>query len=95
MGITDVIYMLGGIALFLYGMKVMSNSLEKLAGNRLKAILGKMTSNTGKGFLLGLLVTVIIQSSAATVVMVVGFVNSGLMSVIQASGVIMGANIGT
>ena len=87
--------MMGGIALFLYGMKVMSNSLEKLAGNRLKAILGKMTSNTGKGFLLGLLVTVIIQSSAATVVMVVGFVNSGLMSVIQASGVIMGANIGT
>ena len=91
----DVLLMLGGLALFLYGMSVMSNSLEKLAGSKLKNILGNMTSNPIKGFLLGLVVTLVIQSSSATTVMVVGFVNSGLMSLFQATGVIMGANLGT
>ena len=84
-----------GLALFLYGMDVMGESLKKSAGSGLKKTLGKMTSNPFKGFLLGLIVTCIIQSSSATTVMVVGFVNSGTMTLIQAVGVIMGANVGT
>lgn len=87
--------LLCGLALFLYGMDLMGDSLKKSAGSGLKTILGKMTSNPVKGFLLGLGVTMIIQSSSATTVMVVGFVNSGTMTLLQATGVIMGANVGT
>ena len=95
MSIFNIISLFGGLALFLYGMNVMGDSLEKLAGSKLKTILGSMTSNPVKGFLLGFVVTCIIQSSSATSVMVVGFVNSGLMTLAQATGVIMGANLGT
>ncbi len=94
-GFGDVLALLCGLALFLYGMDVMGDSLKKSAGNSLKSFLGKMTTNPIKGFLLGLLVTLIIQSSSATTVMVVGFVNSGTMTLIQSVGVIMGANVGT
>lgn len=92
---TDVLSLFGGLALFLYGMNVMGSSLEKFAGNRLKSILSKLTANRMSGFLLGLLVTVVIQSSSATTVMVVGFVNSGLMTLSQSIYIIMGANVGT
>jgi phosphate:Na+ symporter len=84
-----------GLALFLYGMDVMGDALKKSAGRKLKTILGNLTSNKLKGFLLGLGVTAVIQSSSATTVMVVGFVNSGTMLLSQAVGVIMGANVGT
>ena len=93
--IDMVLPLLCGLALFLFGMDLMGDSLKKSAGSGLKAILGKMTSNPFKGFLLGLGVTAIIQSSSATTVMVVGFVNSGTMTLLQAVGVIMGANVGT
>ena len=95
MGIFEVLQLICGLALFLYGMDVMGDSLKKSAGNSLKTILGKMTSNPFKGFLLGLGVTCVIQSSSATTVMVVGFVNSGTMTLLQSVGVIMGANVGT
>ena len=90
-----VLPLLCGLALFLFGMDLMGDSLKKSAGASLKQILGKMTSNPVKGFLLGLGVTMVIQSSSATTVMVVGFVNSGTMTLLQATGVIMGANVGT
>ena len=90
-----VLPLLCGLALFLYGMDLMGDSLKKSAGSGLKATLGKMTSSPLRGFLLGLGVTAIIQSSSATTVMVVGFVNSGTMTLLQAVGVIMGANVGT
>ena len=90
-----VLPLLCGLALFLFGMDLMGESLKKSAGSGLKTILGKMTSSPVKGFLLGLGVTMIIQSSSATTVMVVGFVNSGTMTLLQATGVIMGANVGT
>ncbi len=93
--IEMVLPLLCGLALFLFGMDLMGDSLKKSAGSGLKTILGKMTSNPFKGFLLGLGVTAIIQSSSATTVMVVGFVNSGTMTLLQAVGVIMGANVGT
>lgn len=95
MGITDVLALLGGLALFLYGMQMMSTGLEAAAGNRMKSILEKLTSNRIKGVLVGATITAVIQSSSATTVMVVGFVNSGLMTLKQAVWVIMGANIGT
>lgn len=95
MTIFDVLSLLCGLALFLYGMELMGDALKKSAGSSLKTILGKMTSNPLKGFLLGLAVTAVIQSSSATTVMVVGFVNSGTMTLLQAVGVIMGANVGT
>ena len=94
-GFGNVLSLLCGLALFLYGMDVMGDSLKKSAGSSLKAILGKMTSNPVSGFLLGLVVTAVIQSSSATTVMVVGFVNSGTMTLLQAVGVIIGANVGT
>lgn len=87
--------LLGGLGLFLYGMTVMSEGLEKSAGNKLEKIIEKLSGNVFKGVLMGALVTVIIQSSSATTVMVVGFVNAGIMNLTQAIGVIMGANIGT
>lgn len=95
MDIFDVLSMLGGLALLLYGMEVMGSSLEKLSGGRLERLLEKMTSNRFKAVLLGAAVTAAIQSSSATTVMVVGFVNSGIMKLGQAVGVIMGANVGT
>ena len=95
MNIFDVLSLIGGLALFLFGMNIMGDALEKRAGNQLKNILEKLTSNRFKGFLLGAGVTAIIQSSSATTVMVVGFVNSGIMSLKQAIGIIMGANVGT
>lgn len=95
MGITDVLALLGGLALFLYGIQMMSTGLEAAAGNRMKSILEKLTSNRIKGVLVGAAITAVIQSSSATTVMVVGFVNSGLMTLKQAVWVIMGANIGT
>ncbi len=95
MNIYDVLNLVGGLALFLFGMKIMGDALEKRAGNQLKTILGKVTSNRFKGFLLGAGVTAIIQSSSATTVMVVGFVNSGIMTLKQSIGIIMGANLGT
>ena len=94
-GISDVLALLCGLALFLYGMDVMGDALKKSAGSSLKTFLGKMTTNPVKGFLLGLVVTLVIQSSSATTVMVVGFVNSGTMTLLQSVGVIMGANVGT
>lgn len=92
---TDILALLGGLALFLYGMQMMSGGLEAAAGNRMKAVLEKLTSNRIKGVLVGAVITAVIQSSSATTVMVVGFVNSGLMSLTQAIWIIMGANIGT
>ena len=93
--IFKIITLLGGLALFLFGMDVMGKALERQAGGKLQTILAKMSSNVFKGFLLGLGVTAVIQSSSATTVMVVGFVNSGIMTLKQAVGVIMGSNIGT
>ena len=95
MSIFNVFSLMGGLALFMYGMDVMGKALEKAAGSKLSAILGRMTASPLRGFLLGLGVTAVIQSSSATTVMVVGFVNSGIMSLKQAIGIIMGANVGT
>ncbi len=95
MNIFSVLNMLGGLALFLYGMTIMGDGLTKLSGGRLERILEKLTSNPLKAVLLGAGVTAVIQSSSATTVMVVGFVNSGIMKLSQAIGIIMGANIGT
>lgn len=95
MNIFDIFGLLGGLALFLYGMDMMGKALERKAGSKLKTILGNFTSNQFKGFLLGLAVTAVIQSSSATTVMVVGFVNSGIMTLRQSIGIIMGANLGT
>ena len=95
MSIFNVFSLFGGLALFLFGMDVMGKGLEKQAGGRLQIILEKLSSKPLRGFLLGLLVTAVIQSSSATTVMVVGFVNSGVMQLGQAINVIMGANVGT
>ncbi len=95
MGYFEILGLVGGLALFLFGMDLMGDSLKKLAGGKLESILAKLTSNRFKGFLLGFIVTAIIQSSSATTVMLVGFVNSGIMKLSQTVGVIMGANIGT
>ena len=93
--ITNVFSLVGSLALFLYGMKTMSEGLEKFAGDRLRSILAAMTKNRVMGVLTGILITALIQSSSATTVMVVSFVNAGLMTLAQSIGVIMGANIGT
>lgn len=95
MNVYDILNLLGGIALFLFGMHTLSTSLEKLAGGKLETWLEKATSKPIKGVVLGAIITAVIQSSAATTVMIIGFVNSGLMKLSQAIGVIMGANIGT
>lgn len=95
MNIFNILTMLGGLALFLYGMHVMGDGLTKASGGRLEKILEKLTSSTIRGVLLGAAVTAVIQSSSATTVMVVGFVNSGIMTLQRAVGIIMGANIGT
>ena len=95
MGVELILGLLGGLALFLYGMQMMSTNLEAVAGNRMKQILERLTANRFLGVLVGAGITAIIQSSSATTVMVVGFVNSGLMTLNQAIWIIMGANIGT
>ena len=95
MDIFNVLSLIGGLALFLYGMNVMGDGLAKTAGGKLEKILEKLTSTPIKGVILGAAVTGVIQSSSATTVMVVGFVNSGIMKLTQAVGIIMGANIGT
>lgn len=95
MNTTIVMGLLGGLALFLYGMQMMGAGLEAAAGNRMKRILEKLTSNRFLGVAVGAGITAVIQSSSATTVMVVGFVNSGLMTLNQAVWIIMGANIGT
>ena len=95
MDIFDTLTMLGGLALFLFGMSLMGQALERRAGGKLRSLLDKMTGKPIAGFLTGLGVTAVIQSSSATTVMVVGFVNSGLMTLRQSISVIMGANVGT
>ena len=95
MTIANVIALLGGLAFFLFGMSLLGDGLKRVAGSKLETILGKLTSTTLKGVLLGAVVTAVIQSSSATTVMVVGFVNSGIMQLANAIGIIMGANIGT
>ncbi|MBP1552386.1 MAG: Na/Pi cotransporter family protein [Oscillospiraceae bacterium] len=95
MGLSQALTLFGGLALFLYSMNMMSAGLEAAAGNKMKSILEKLTSSTFMGVIVGTVITAIIQSSSATTVMLVGFVNSGLMQLSQAVGVIMGANIGT
>ena len=95
MDVFDILTLIGGISLFLFGMDIMGQALERRAGGKLRSLLGKFTTNKIAGLLTGLGVTAIIQSSSATTVMVVGFANSGLMTLTQAVNVIMGANIGT
>ena len=95
MSLSDLIKLLGGVSLFLFGMTVMGDSLKKVAGSKLEVFLYKLTDSPIKGILLGTGVTAIIQSSSATSAMVVGFVNSGMMKLKQAIGIIMGAIIGT
>ena len=95
MGISNIVSLLGGVALFLFGMSLMSEGLKKVAGNKLEMVLWNITNTNIKGVLVGTIVTAIIQSSSATTVMVIGFVNSGMMKVAQAISIIMGANIGT
>ena len=95
MGITDIFGLLGGLALFLHGMQMMSSGLEAAAGNKMKRILERLTANRFLGVAVGAVITAVIQSSSATTVMVVGFVNSGMMTLQQAVWIIMGANIGT
>ncbi len=95
MDIFDLLSMIGGLSLFLFGMNLMGEALERAAGNSLRSLLGKLTTNRMLGFLTGMAVTAVIQSSSATTVMVVGFVNSSLLSLGQAINVIMGANVGT
>ena len=95
MNIFDILKMLGGLCLFMFGMNFMGESLERRAGGSLKNLLGKLTDSRIKGFLTGMGITAVIQSSSATTVMVVGFVNAGIMKLSQAVGVIMGANVGT
>jgi phosphate:Na+ symporter len=94
-GILQFLTLIGSLGLFLFGMKMLSESLQKVAGDKMRAVLAAMTSNRFKGIITGLLVTTIIQSSSATTVMVVSFVNAGLLTLVQSIGVIMGANIGT
>ena len=95
MDIKGFLTLFGGLALFLYGMKMMSDGLEAAAGDRLQLILEKLTSNRIVGVLVGAGITAVIQSSSATTVMVVGFVNAGMMTLKQAVWIIMGANVGT
>ena len=95
MSLSTFFMLLGGLGLFLFGMKLMSEGLEKAAGAKMRGILEFFTRNRFIGMLVGILFTAVVQSSSATTVMVVSFVNSGLMNLLQASGVILGANIGT
>ena len=91
----DFLTLVGALGMFLYGMKVMSEGLQKVAGDKLRSILSVMTTNRFTGVLTGILITALIQSSSATTVMVVSFVNAGLLTLTQSISVIMGANVGT
>ena len=93
--LVSIFTLVGALGIFLYGMKLLSEALQKVAGSRMRSLLAAMTSTRFKGILTGILVTVVVQSSSATTVMVVSFVNAGLLTLTQAVGVIMGANIGT
>lgn len=93
--IYPVFMLLGGLAVFMYGMKIMSDSLEEMGGSKMRTLLGKVSNNRFAGVGIGAGVTAIIQSSSATTVMLVGFVNVGLITLLQATPIIMGANIGT
>ena len=95
MDFSNIISLLGGVALFLFGMSLMGDSLKKVAGSKMEMVLYKLSGNTLKGVLLGTGVTAVIQSSSATSVMVVGFVNSGMMKVKQGIGIVLGAILGT
>ena len=95
MDLFDGLTLIGGLSLFLFGMSVMGQALERRAGEKLRELLGRLTTNKAAGLLTGLVITAVIQSSSASTIMVVGFVNSGLMTLKQAIHVIMGANIGT
>ena len=95
MSISIILSMAGGLGLFLYGMRIMSDSIEKVAGAKLRGILERLTTNRFMAILVGVFFTAVIQSSSACTVMVVSFVNSGLMTLTQAAGVILGANVGT
>ena len=95
MEVSNILSLLGGVALFLFGMSVMGDSLKKVAGSKMELVLYRLSGNAIKGILLGTGVTAVIQSSSATSVMVVGFVNSGIMKVRQAIGIILGAILGT
>ena len=94
-GLIDFISLLGALGFFIYGMKVMSEGIQKVAGSKMRQILSAMTSNRFKGVFTGFLLTALVQSSSATTVMVVSFVNAGLLNLTESIGVIMGANIGT
>ena len=94
MSFLNIMCLLGGLGLFLFGMKYMSEGLNQVAGKKMKEVLEKLTRNRFKGFILGVLVTAVIQSSSATTVMLMGFLNAGIMDLAQATGVIIGANIG-
>ena len=95
MTLEMIMTLLGGLGLFIFGMTMMSDGLKNIAGNRMKNLLEALTNNRFLGVLVGTIVTAIVQSSSAVTVMVVGFVNAGIMNLLQATGVIMGANIGT
>ena len=95
MTLEMIMTLLGGLGLFIFGMTMMSDGLKNIAGNRMKNLLEALTNNRLMGVLVGTIVTAIVQSSSAVTVMVVGFVNAGIMNLLQATGVIMGANIGT
>ena len=95
MGLDNIISLLGGLGAFLFGMHYMREGLSLAAGSKMKDLLEKLTRNPVFGFLVGMLVTIVIQSSSATTVMVMGFINAGIMDLAQATGVIFGANIGT
>ena len=95
MDFTHIVSLLGGVAFFLFGMESMGNGLKSLAGNKMEAILWKLSSPAIKGFLLGILVTAAIQSSGATTVMVISFVSAGMMTLSQAVPIVLGTNIGT
>ena len=95
MGVSNVLALFGGVALFLFGMQLMGDGLKKVAGNKLELVLWKLSGTPLKGILLGTVVTAVIQSSSATSAMVVGFVNTGMMTVVQSISIVMGANIGT
>ena len=94
-GLFDILTLLGALGFFIYGMKIMSEGIQKIAGERLRQILGAMTQNRFLGVFTGFLITGLVQSSSATTVMTVSFVNAGLLSLMQSAGVMMGANIGT
>ena len=94
-GIIELLTLIGALGFFIYGMKVMSDGIQKVAGSKMRSILSKMTSNRFLGITTGFILTALLQSSSATTVMIVSFVNAGLLSLVESIGVIMGANIGT